>query len=158
MIPKFRAWDFVNKIMWEVEEIDFRNGIVKVKYNGKHVDNCIACKDHQDCYSPYLRLQDLELLQFSGWQDKYKYDIYNGDIINLINEDSKSINAVCEFGTARRKIFENTIDIIGFYFKLPNGKKTFPIVNNYCSKHDTEIFEIIGNRFENIDLLKERWK
>ena len=93
--------------------------------------------------------------QFTGLLDKNGKEIYEGDIINLINADGKSINVVCEFGTARRDIFENTVDITGFYFKLSNGKKTFPIVHNYAGKHDLELFEVIGDIHDNPELLKE---
>ena len=94
------------------------------------------------------------IMQYFGKKDKKDKEIYAEDIINLINENGESINVVCEFGIARRKIFENIVDITGFYFKLPNGKKTFPIVNNYCGKHDLELFEVIGNTFENPELTK----
>jgi len=118
MITKFKAWDKINHKMWKVQEIDFRNGIVKVEsFDSKPVYNCISCGNGNKCFTPFLRLSALELLQFSNWQDKFDQEIYAGDIVNLINEDGKSINVLCKFGTVRRYIFENEVDINGFYFE-----------------------------------------
>jgi len=38
---------------------------------------------------------------------------------------------------------------------LKGYRKTNPIVKNYCGKHDLEIIEVIGNIFENPELLSE---
>lgn len=93
---------------------------------------------------------------FSGYKDKNKNNIYEGDIIELINENNEKIRVICEFGTVIRNIMGvelNECYIRGFYFRTPNGKATFPIVKNYLGISDLEIFEIIGNIRENINLL-----
>lgn len=97
-----------------------------------------------------------EVMQCLGVEDKNKKDIYEGDIIELVNADGERIRVICEYGIARRHIMGAElmeVDIPGFYFKLPNGKKSFPMVNNYLGKHDLEIFEVIGNIYENPDLI-----
>jgi len=129
---KFRAWDKdCKKILpWEMMVTGFLQGFLSKKYN-------------------------VEVMQFSGLHDKNGKEIYEGDIINLINCEGDSINVVCELGTARRSVTNCIVDITGFYFKLPNGKKSFPVVNNYLGKHDLEIFEIIGNIYENPELLED---
>lgn len=81
---------------------------------------------------------------FSGFRDKNGAEIFQGDKIRVYLEDD-DLEVTCCFGSAIRQIFENEVEIIGFYFELDNGKKTFPITNNYAGKHDTEMFEIIGN-------------
>ena len=121
-----------------------------MKYK-KRIDAIFYSDEHKTYRIPIDRKT---IGRYFGEEDKNGKAIYEGDIINLINDIDKSINVVCEFGIARREIFENTVDITGFYFKLPNGKKTFPIVNNYCGKRDLELFEVIGNVHENIELLK----
>lgn len=81
----------------------------------------------------------------SGWFDKNKKFIHTGDIIQLKNENGQFIQVICKFGIAERDIYGNKVEIIGFYFEREDGKKTFPIIDNYAGRHDTELFEIIGD-------------
>lgn len=91
----------------------------------------------------------------SGFKDRWKEIIFVGDIIELTNEDGEEIRVVCEFGSVKRDIYGNLVEIVGFYFRiLPNGRKTFPIVNNYLGKHDIELFEIVGSIYETPDMAK----
>lgn len=87
--------------------------------------------------------------RFSGWHDKNHTKVFEGDIISLITADGDDITVICKFGMVRRQIYENLVEINGFYFERSNdGRKTFPIVNNYLGKHDTEIWEVVGNIHE----------
>lgn len=95
------------------------------------------------------------LMQYIGLQDKSGRDIYEGDILSLVDKYGQTIKVVCEYGIHRRGIDSgNIVDIPGFSFLLLNGHPTFPIVLNYKSKHDLEIIEIIGNIYENPELIK----
>jgi len=125
---KFRAWDTIEKI-WVYDL-----GISAPKWIKGH--------------------DRIQVMQFSGWLDKNKKEIYEGDIIELINKDGDTIRVVCEFGSAKRDIYGNEVEIMGFYFKHEQGFKSFPIVKNYLGKHDCELFEIIGNIYENSDQFK----
>ena len=81
--------------------------------------------------------------------DKNGTPIYVGDVIALTTADGENITIECKFGTVQRQIYENLVEITGFYFERSNdGRKTFPIVNNYLGKHDTEIWEVIGTIFD----------
>lgn len=92
--------------------------------------------------------------QFTGLIDKKGKRVFEGDIIKLVTADYEEITITCEFGPVRRQIFENEVEITGFYFVRSNdGRKTFPITRNYLGKHDTEIWEVIGNIHDNPDLL-----
>jgi uncharacterized phage protein (TIGR01671 family) len=129
--------------------------------NGEFIEGCYFKRWTGARYKHYIIdwLIEYEVIpetvgQFTGLHDKNGNEIYEGDIIQLVDDSGETIIVVCEFGTARREIYGNVVDIIGFYFKrLCDGKKTFPIVCNYAGKHDTEIFEIVGNIYENPELL-----
>lgn len=92
--------------------------------------------------------------QFTGLHDKNGKEIYEGDVIELVNEAGETIRIVCRFGEAIREIYENKVQIIGFYFEMPDGRKCFPIVKNYKGCNDVELYNIIGNVHDNPELLK----
>lgn len=91
--------------------------------------------------------------QYSGLKDKEGNKIFEGDVIELENYLGKKIRVVCKFGTARRLIYENECDITGFYFEYEGHLKTFLIVKNYVGKHDLELFKVIGNIYDNPELV-----
>ncbi|MBP1924613.1 putative phage protein (TIGR01671 family) [Sedimentibacter acidaminivorans] len=134
---KFRGLDRIDGKVKNIEQIDIKNELVLFENDG------------------WVDGNNYELMQYTGLKDKNGKEIYEGDIIQLKNEDLEVIKVVCEFGTAKRQIFDNLVEITGFYFKrLCDDKKTFPIANNYLGKHDLELFEIIGNIYENPELLE----
>jgi len=129
---KFRAWDKENKVMEDWESLL-----------------------EQPAHHLFTR-DDLLLMQFTGLKDKNGKEIYEADILRIVTEDGKEIEAVCEFGVARRTMGSGwEVDIPSFYFRRGDGLKSFPIVKNWAGKHDLEIIEVIGNIWENGDLLKE---
>ena len=93
-----------------------------------------------------------ESQQYTGLKDKTGKKIYEGDIIELVNKDNETIRAFCEFGIVRRKMDSRFIcDIPSFHF-LVKGRPTFPIVKNYAGIHDLDLFEVIGNIYENPEI------
>ena len=150
----YRAWHYEEKKMCRVTNINFNKGAfllgVKPEEDRASITGRLIIespKDGRFCY-----FDEIKIMQYSGLKDKNNTKIYVGDIVQLKNAEGRIIKAVCEFGIARRFLSvggeTNECDIPSFYFKV-DDRKTFPIVNNYQGKHDLELFEIVGNIYEN---------
>lgn len=138
---KFRVWDKHLKLMREVTSID-----LKYKEVFYLIDNEITYISR--CFS------EVEIMQSTGLHDKNGVEIYEGDILELVNDAGRRVLAICKLGN-RRLTTENgdMIDIQCFYFEI-EGRKTNPIACNYKGVHDLEIMEVIGNIHENPEILE----
>lgn len=80
-------------------------------------------------------------------------DIYQDDIIELINDRGEKIQVVCCYGKAQRVMSSGKlVEITGFYFRC-NNFPTYPIITNYKGVHDTTMFKVIGNIRQTPELL-----
>lgn len=94
------------------------------------------------------------VMQYTGMKDKNGKEIYEGDIGEIKTQSGRLERFVVKWGVHRREMKSGwTVDIPGFCFEV-DGFPTFPIVNNYVNGHDLDIIEIIGNIFENPELLQ----
>ena len=149
---KFRAWDKLNKEMFNVESINFQERRV-----------------YRDAVS-YCNFNDIELMQYTGLKDKNKKEIYEGDILLSATEDGVFLISI-DFGDPDRedintlKGFKMKIEKVlseSQYFEYFNNK-LIELINKYSipvevynnEKYISDGWWIIGNIYENPELIKE---
>lgn len=127
MIPRFRAWDKLDKEIYEVEDISWFNGEFDFIGDG------ITFKRDAD---------DVELMQSTGLKDKNGKEIFEGDIIAIEVDDTEApINA---------KVFQNRkIGILMFH--VFENNEDVPMVE--LLEENSVPFAVIGNIYENKELL-----
>jgi uncharacterized phage protein (TIGR01671 family) len=134
---KFRAWDENNKI--------FHYNFNFIKSGNENNDWIIFISDKQLANSdwienPYFQKQ-LKIMQYSEIKDNKKKEIYEGDILSVGQKDCKKIN--CEV------IFkEGCFGILASWIK---NEYKFIELRAYLN---LECLEIVGNIYENKELLK----
>ena len=120
---QFRAWLKAEKIMGEVLGIDILHK--EIFFSNEDAN----CYEHTD-------FKDIELMQYTGLKDKNNKEIYEGDILKL--RDNHGIQLVKYHDEWSAFIVESqkdtSVGVLGLYF-------------------DKEDFEIIGNAYENPELL-----
>jgi len=137
MKTKFRAWHKTEKKMCEVSLINFDKGafLIGVKKGedeyiegGKKI--VIAPEDGRFC-----EWNEFDLIQFTGLKDKNGVEIYEFDIVAIDNEENPVIT---------KCIYEP-----GYFTLLDSagGSWTRQLF------HQQERLEVVGNRFENPELL-----
>lgn len=140
MIPRFRAWDNLDKKMRVVEAINFNRGeFESIGYD-----------------ITFLRGADeVELMQSTGLKDKNGQEIFEGDILEI-----QGIRMVVKFGSYKyiessqnnRHSLGVVYDGLGFYVECINAADPDRI-----SPFEPETLKestIIGNRFEKPELLE----
>lgn len=124
MIPRYRAWDKIHKIMYEVDDImsiDFGKSEIGVK---------TLFFERTNCYD----FDDIVLMQSTGLRDKNGKEIFEGDILGT---DGGLLDGVVEYRTDLG-MWTNSL------FRYNNFERLCSIANSR---------EITGNIWENGELL-----
>lgn len=119
---KFKAWDKLDKEMFNVESINFQERRV-----------------YEDVVS-YRNFNDIELMEYTGLKDKNNKEIYEGDIVTLHNSKYKVIflNEEARF-VLRDDEFEYEIPFTN------NNNKRMEIIGNIYE--NTELLtELLGDK------------
>lgn len=123
---KFRAWDKENKKMMKVSSLSLENKEIAVRENGTY---------------HFFRMQNLELMQCAGLTDKNGTEIYEGDIVLVkLGGVSTWYKTVVEFKEGA--LIASLIDEENYIYIFNPG-------------FDSNDFEVVGNIFENKNLLEE---
>ena len=128
---KFRAWNTAIKKMYKVGQITMGEGVWSYYNVDEDIGVCI----------PYQ--SSLVLMQYTGLKDKNGVEIYEGDIVHIPENWE-------EYGWASGENYE--IDFKEGRFRMKPKYK--PNAVGYDLENTNEL-EVIGNVFENGDLLKE---
>lgn len=120
-IIKFRAWDKIEKIMSQWDEI-----AVTPIWEGKPEEPISMLKD------AWKAIENCRvIMQFTSLFDKNGKEIYEGDIVEIDGEISRDHN-------------------------LPPNRQVIEYIENaFLPRPHGEVFEIIGNIYENPELIKQ---
>lgn len=122
---KYRAWLKDSKLMVDVDEIDIGRKFIYYYY-------------HSDDLEGELKsFKNIELMQYTGLRDKNEKEVYEGDILKLR----------ANYGIGVVKYYNEWGAYIVEYLK---SKPIVVLGMNY----DKEDIEIIGNIWENKELLE----
>ncbi|EPN3646214.1 TPA: YopX family protein [Enterococcus hirae] len=132
MIPKYRAWDKRQNVMRDVAVLHFTK-------SGK-VNSIEYWKTPSELKSYHVR--NIELMQSTGLKDKNGVEIFEGDIVL-----ADGVKKIVTFGEQEHEEdFGDLIYYIGFNVYTKMG---------YSSVIPVE-YEVIGNIWENSELLEEQ--
>lgn len=131
MIPKYRAWHKTWEEMGKVKRIRFDDdgNVTTVLFKGKD-------------FGTNTKIDEIELMQSAGLFDKNGKEIFDGDIVRMRNpRDRRQIGMFQVVRVANSPMLG-----------LLDKKLTTEIFNLY--EHMRNYYEIIGNVYENPELLE----
>lgn len=131
MIPKFRAWKKAGKELGRVGQITFElDGSVScVLFKGKFLDFNVP-------------INEIVLMQSTGLKDKNGKEIFEGDVVRQVRTQP----------TTENEIIIGVVTMLeGAWLIMNDGEQ----LASYLWS-ETDINEIIGNIYENSELLEDK--
>lgn len=131
MIPKFRAWWIQDEVMTHIDTLEFLQGGIRVS---------------DGCWHEKFLGDEVILMQSTGLKDKNGVEIFEGDIckIQRIPSGMRPIFLVSDY--IKEKLIFSKITIL--------GQNSYEETGGYTGN----FLEVIGNRFENPELLEVEGK
>lgn len=130
---KFRAWDKINKDMFNVESINFQERRV-----------------YKDTVS-YRNFKDIDLMQYTGLKDRNNKEIYEGDIIKFKDCNIDGTKEFYNIGVIEREGKRDELAISQLIFE-----KSYFTENYIDFINETfELSEVIGNIYESQELMED---
>ena len=130
--PLFGGWDDTDQMFYEIRDIDFYDKEVTVW--GCHNKDCGTCDDT-------YKMEDVEVMQYTGCRDKNGIGIYEGDVI----KDKYDKTWLVQWYVGAFVITNKIPDSDG-------QTSTYSHFSNVSNHHF--YFEVIGNMWENPELLE----
>jgi len=133
---KFRAWDVnASKMLeaWQLSICEKRVFVQKVKFGDGEPRN-------------------VNLMQYTGLKDKNGKEIYEGDIIEYIEENTRYTSKVDELDENGYS-FESSLE--NRWVKILSDNTKGPIADDEDCELDCNELEVVGNIYENPKLLSK---
>jgi uncharacterized phage protein (TIGR01671 family) len=135
---KFRVWDKYKKQMYPISSIDYDIFSQEIRIIAVGHENGMCTAYNKNHNSEKCDITALELMQYTGLNDKNGKEIYEGDIVKVDNIDL----AIIYFDDDRMAWGIKPIN--EFYFDSP-----------LLSENISLELRVIGNIYDNSDLLKK---
>lgn len=139
MIPKFRVWDKENNKMYGCygfNDLDwkiYRCNLANKEFRQGHLETIHAVEDDLD---------NFELMQSTGLIDKNGVEIFEGDIVRVLNHPFQ------------KKEDSAGIEIDGNYLIGWSGHSLTWLAGDLLLYQLKPYIEVVGNRFENPEFLE----
>lgn len=138
MIPKFRAWHKEYKIWcepysWTIEDW------MKIEFSSLG----LSIRFEDDDLLESVQYKDIELMQWTGWKDSNKEDLYIGDIVQFADEPPTLL------------MVKPNIGEIGYSFEILKQGGDYEDWFDH-DEFGQEDITIIGNIYENPELLERK--
>ena len=149
---KFRVWDRNVKVMAKVNQINFHSDYTYPQVIYRYKDPCTGkVTDERANFGWDDGCDTVRVMQYTGLKDSNGKEIYEGDILKVINtyknSDHKPFKVVVTYEDGS----------FVMHYVDPDMPNSLGEYNHMDSWSDYVVFEVVGNRYENPDLLKEHW-